>query len=309
MSFLYDWALYPLVLPLLAVPLAVLVWVWLRPGQQVVLPLDHGRPGRGWVWRIALNVADSVPALLLMVAIILLAGPQRYGEPEAKRKMTNIQLCLDISGSMTWTFGDGSRYDAAVKAVDEFLGYRKGDAVGLTFFGNNFLHWCPLTSDLSAVKCAPPFMRPENVPPWFGGTEIGRALRGCKSILLDRPEGDRMIVLVTDGDSFDLFGGNAETIARELKANGITVFAIIIAMSQIQEEIYTITQTTGGEAFLAGDPEALHAIFRRIDQMRQAPLEKKIADTLDFFQPFCVAGLALLGLATLTSFGLRYTPW
>ena len=150
MSFLFSWALHPLYLVLLVVPGALLTWVWQRPGQQVVLPLDHGRPGHGWGWRIALNVADSVPALVLAVAIILLAGPQRYGEPEAKRKLTNIQLCLDISYSMTWQFGEGSRYDGAVKAVDEFLGYRKGDAVGLTFFGNNFLHWCPLTSDTSA---------------------------------------------------------------------------------------------------------------------------------------------------------------
>jgi Ca-activated chloride channel homolog len=304
LSFLHPW-----LLPLLVVPAGLLVWVWKRPGQQVVLPLDHGLPGRGWVWRVALNAADSVPALLLAVAVVLLAGPQRYGEPEARRKLTNIQLCLDISFSMTAPFGDGSRYDAAARAVDEFLGYRKGDAVGLTFFGNNFLHWCPLTSDTSAVRCAPPFMRPENVPPWYGGTEIARALRGCKSVLLERQEGDRMIVLVTDGDSIDLRGGNAEALAKELKENNITVFAIIIAMHRIQDEIITITHTTGGEAFEAGDPEALRAIFRRIDQMKQAPLEKKLADSLDWFEPFCVAGLALLGLATLTSLGLRYVPW
>src|SRR5262249_48255005 len=204
---------------------------------------------------------------------------------------------------------DRARYDAGFHGFVGSLGCPRGSAVGLTFSGTSFLPGCPLSSDLSAVKSAPPFMRPENVPEWFGGTEIGRALRGYKTLLLDRPEGDRMIVLVTDGDSSDLHGGNAEAIARELKENRITGFAIIIAMSQIQEEIYTITQTTGGEAFLAGDPEALHAIFRRIDHMKQAPLEKKIADTLDFFQPFCVAGLALLGLATLTSFGLRYTAW
>jgi Ca-activated chloride channel family protein len=304
MSFLH----WPVLLLLLA-PAGLLVWVWARPGQQIVLPLDHGRPGRGWSWRVVLNIADSVPPLLLAIAIALLAGPYRYGEPMGKRKLTNIQLCLDISGSMTAEFGDGSRYDAAVKAMDEFLGYRKGDAVGLTFFGNNFLHWCPLTSDASAIRCAPPFMRPEHVPPWFNGTEIGRALRACKSVLVERQEGDRMIVLITDGDSFDLFGGNAETIARELKEQNITVFAIIIAMSQIQDEIITITHTTGGEAFEAGDPEALRAIFRRIDQMKQAPLERTIADTLDDFRPYCLVGLGLLGLAVLTSLGLRYTPW
>ena len=152
-------------------------------------------------------------------------------------------------------------------------------------------------------------MRPEKVPPWFNGTEIGKALRACKSILVERQEGDRMILLVTDGDSYDLSGGNAEEIAKELKANNITVFAIIIAMDRIQDEIVTITQTTGGEAFEAGDPEVMHALFRRIDRMKQAPLEKKLADTLDDFRPYCVLGLGLLALSALTSFGLRYTPW
>jgi hypothetical protein len=43
--------------------------------------------------------------------------------------------------------------------------------------------------------------------------------------------------------------------------------------------------------------------------MKQAPLEKKIADALDDFQPFCVFGLALLALAGVAAFGVRYTPW
>jgi Ca-activated chloride channel homolog len=300
---------YRYVLLFLVVPAALLVWVWLRPGQQVVLPFDHGRPGRGWGWRILLELVESLPALLLAIAIFLLAGPQRYGEPQTKRKLTNIQLCLDISSSMTIPFGEGSRYDAAMQSVEDFLGYRQGDAIGLTFFGNSVLHWCPLTSDSSAVRCAPPFMRPEHVPMWFGGTEIGRALRACKSVLVERQEGDRMIVLVTDGQSADLFGGSAEEIAKEMKDNGITVFAIIIGLNSIQDEIVTITNTTGGEAFLAGDPEAMKSVFHRIDQMKQAPLEKKIADTLDWFPPFCAMGLGLLGLAGLTAFGLRYTPW
>jgi Ca-activated chloride channel family protein len=300
---------HPLVLLLLLIPAALLVWVWLRPGQQIVLPFDHGRPGRGWGWRILLEIAESIPALLLAVVVVLLAGPRRYGEPQAKRKLTNIQLCLDISSSMTTPFGDGNRYDAAMQSVEDFLTYRQGDAVGLTFFGNSVLHWCPLTSDTSAVRCAPPFMRPEKVPIWFGGTEIAKALRACKSVLVERPEGDRMIVLVTDGFSADLWGGNADEIAKEMKNSGITVFAIIIGMSSVQDEIVAITNTTGGEAFVAGDPEAMKVVFHRIDQMKQAPLEKKIADTLDWFPPFCAVGLGLLGLAGLTAFGLRYTPW
>src|SRR4051812_41725764 len=196
--------LHPAILLLLAAPVALLVWTWRKRGREVALPFDHGKPGRGRAWCLLLTAAESLPPLLLALAIVLLANPQRYGEPTEKRKLTNIEICLDISGSMTAEWGDGSRYDGAMRAVNEFVNYRKGDAVGLTFFGNSVLHWCPLTSDSSAVTCATPFMRPEKVPYWFGGTEIGRALRSCKQVLVDRQDGDRMILLVTDGDSFDL---------------------------------------------------------------------------------------------------------
>jgi Ca-activated chloride channel family protein len=109
--------------------------------RRVVLPFDHGKPGTGWGWLVLLTTMEALPALLLGVAIVLLAGPQKLGEPKDKRILTNIEMCLDVSGSMTAPFGDGSRYDTAMKAVEEFLDYRKGDAFGLTFFGNNVLHW------------------------------------------------------------------------------------------------------------------------------------------------------------------------
>jgi Ca-activated chloride channel family protein len=299
--------LYPVVLLLLIVPAVLLVWTWWRRGPQVVLPFDHGRAGRGLAWRIVLGVAESLPVLLLALAIVLLAGPQRAGKPGTKRKLTNIELCLDISGSMTASFGEGSRYDAAMKAVEEFVDYRKGDAVGLTFFGNSVLHWVPLTADSSAIKCAPPFMRPENVPPWFNGTEIARALRACRQVLVQRQDGDRLIVLVTDGQSVDLLG-NAETLAQEMRESRVTVFAIVIGVP-IQDEVRTITQATGGEAFAVGDPETLRTVFRRVDEMNQAPMERKLADSRDDFHPWCLAGLVLLGLSSLCALGVRYNPW
>ncbi len=299
--------LYPVVLLLLIVPAVLLAWTWWRSGPQVVLPFDHGRPGRGLAWRIVLGLAESLPALLLALAIVLLAGPQRAGRPGTKRKLTNIELCLDISGSMRASFGDGTRYDAAMKAVEEFVDFRKGDAVGLTFFGNSVLHWVPLTADPSAIKCAPPFMRPEKVPSWFRGTEIARALRACKQVLVQRQDGDRLIVLVTDGESSDLYG-NAETLARELREARVTVFAIVIGIP-IQDEIRTITRGTGGEAFAVGDPEALRTVFRRVDEMNQAPMERKLTDSRDDSRPWCLVGLVLLGLSSACALGLRYAPW
>src|SRR6185503_14700649 len=101
---------------------------------------------------------------------------------ERERQMTNIQFCLDVSSSMTSPFGSGSRYDAAMDAISEFINQRKGDAFGLTIFGNEVLHWVPITKDVSAIKLATPFLRPEKMPYYFGGTQIGKALEECQKL-------------------------------------------------------------------------------------------------------------------------------
>ena len=205
--------------------------------------------------------------------------------------------------------GDGSRYDVSMQAINEFLDYRPGDAFGLTFFGNSVLHWVPLTTDTSAIRCAAPFMRPEIAPPWFGGTEIAKALRACREVLIAREEGDRMIILISDGYSFDLGNGQSDELGKRLQDDNIVVYAIHIADTNVPGPIVNITSITGGEVFSPGDPEGVKAVFARIDQMQQTRMEKTIPETFDHFRPTCTVGLSLLGVCLLSLFGLRYTPW
>jgi Ca-activated chloride channel homolog len=300
---------HPWLLLLLVVPLALVVWVWRRRSGALVLPLDHSPARQKRLLRVLVDVAETLPPLLLAVVLIVLANPQRLSEPRTQRVLTNIQFCVDISGSMTAPFGEGSRYDASMAAIESFLTFRKGDAFGLSFFGNNVLHWVPLTTDTSAIRCAPPFMRPENVPPWYGGTMIGKALLACRDVLTTRQEGDRMIILVSDGQSSDLAGGAAQDVAQRLRRDGIVVYHIHAAEGNVPDEVVDIAAITGGEAFAAADPEALHAVFKRIDAMQQVKLEKVSAETLDDYEPWCIAALSLLGAAALCAFMLRYTPW
>jgi Ca-activated chloride channel homolog len=306
-QFAHPELLFALVIPVL---LLALVWGgrWLLPSRRVVLPLDRARGRGGWWWWTAISLAESIPALLFVVAIGLLAGPQRNGPPQQKRSLTNIQFAVDVSGSMTAPFGEGTRYDASMKAIDAFLDYRKGDAFGLTFFGEAFVHWVPLTTDPSALKCSTPFMRPEIAPAAFGGTAIAKALQGCKKEVTKREEGDRMIVLITDGFSYDLPGKDQE-LARELNAEGVSVFCIIVGGIEPQAEIVNICRLTGGEAFRADDPEALPTFFKKIDTMKQAKVTPTIVETVDYFEPAAMFGSILLVLGTLTLYGLRYTPW
>jgi Ca-activated chloride channel homolog len=299
----------PWLLALLLAPLALAIFFRRRGGRRVPLPFDHQPLPRARLFGFLLRTADLLPLLLLAIGILLLAGPRRFEQPRSEREMTNIQFCLDVSGSMLAQFGSGNRYDAAMAALNDFISFRDGDAFGLTVFGSSVLNWVPLTNDVSAFRCATPFLRPENLPPWFGGTMIGMALRSAEKTLLSSESGDRMIVLLSDGDSFDLQNGMDVKIAQSLAANGIKVYAIHIADGGVPDPVALISSMTGGEVFAVGDPAALNAVFAQIDAMQKAPLKRVTPDPVDFFEPFALAGLGVGALYLLTLFGLRHTPW
>lgn len=297
------------VLFLLVIPAGMLMWTWAKKNPQMALPFDGGRQKKGRFWQTILNASDSIPALILAVVLIILAGPTALGTPIQEREVKNIQFCLDVSGSMQSNFGSVKRYDAAMEAINDFIDFREGDTFGLTIFGVQNLQWVPLTTDTSAFKCATPFLRPELLPPGFGGTMIGRALQACQKVLVEREEGDRMIILVSDGASFDLNPPNDEVLARKLKEDDIVVYAVHVSNTSLPPALATITTMTGGEAFNPGDKDGLRAVFRKIDQMQQTKLKPAYAVRQDYFWPFAIAGMVLLAISSLTSFGLRYTPW
>jgi Ca-activated chloride channel family protein len=298
------------VLLALFVPLGLIVWVWLQPGGRVVLPQDFGRQSAGRFWRFGLNVFQMLPCLLLAVAVLLLAGPRQLSVPQEKRVLTNIEFCLDLSGSMMAPFGEETRYDAAVAAIAQFVDFRPGDAYGLTLFGQQAVGWIPLTQDPSAFKRAAPFIRPEQMMRSIGGgTMIGMALRQCRIHLEQRDQGDRMILLVSDGASADLSNGQDEVVARELQNAGIVVYGVHIGEGEMPAEVAAICTITGGTSFSAGDEMALRGVFQRIDQMQTVKLERAVADIQDFYWPFCLTGLVALIGYVLSSYGWRYTPW
>ncbi len=299
---------YPAVLTLLALPVLLMVWEWRRRGTVVALPFDHANARRGRWLECTVKTANLLAPMLLAVSIILLAGPQRPLSQGTQRLLTNIELVLDVSGSMTAQYGDGRRADKAVEALQEFVSHRKGDAFGVTLFGTEVLHWVPLTKDLDALKHSAPFMKPEAMPPYMGGTRIGLALRSVHKILADRPKGDKMIVLISDGSSGDL-RGQSDKISSDLNGDDIVLYYIHVANGQPQQEVYDIANRTGGEAFVAGDPAALQTVFEKIDAMQPAKFKPETPIPADNFRPFALAGLSMLALQLLTLFGIRFTPW
>lgn len=314
-NFVADWELvpsgfrHPWLLFFQVIPAILVFWIWTRRDRALPLPVDHSVPGPGWPIRFAVNWAETLMPLSLAIAIGLLAGPLQLGKPQAQRKLTNILFCVDVSGSMQQPFGTGTRYDASMQAISQFIDRREGDAFGLQFFGNSVVRWTPLTTDPSAIKCALPFMHPKVVPVWMAGTAIATSMLDARRTLLEQEEGDRLVVLVTDGVSPDLMGGKDLEVGSEMLEAGIVVYGIHVADGEPPAEVVRLAHKTGGDVFAAGDEQGLALVFQTIDQMQKAEVERTVAEQQDNFQPAALAGLCLLLLATAAAFGLRFTPW
>ncbi len=298
---------HPMVLLLLAIP-ALLLWAIPARGAGIVVPFDHHlhrQKRRRWLTWL-LGAFECVPPLMLAACIILLAVPQTLQQPKAARSLTNIQFCMDVSGSM----GIGDRYGMAKDAIAKFVDSREGDAFGLTIFGSHQIRWVPLTKDLSAIRNALPFADPRRQPTHMGGTRIGAALRFCRdNMILESVPGDRLIILVSDGASSDLDGGAVDDIAAELKEAKITLFHIHVADDAIPQEVVDIADQTGGRAFEASDRSSLARVFQHIDAMKPARYIPQGTVPMDFFVPFAITGLAFLALHLVGLLGVRYTPW
>jgi Ca-activated chloride channel family protein len=292
----------------LALPVLLIAWECRRRPRPVVVPFDHHNQPRGAALSRLLRLVALLPALLLAVAIVLLAGPQRAGVPQQERVLTNIEFVVDVSGSMMSEFGSGTRFDGSISAIDGFTKHRDGDAFGLTIFGNEVLHWTPLTKDVSALRTAAPFVAPDAMPQQFSGTEIGKALVTTLQRVRSRGEGG-ILVLISDGISADLAGSRAREVGTQLAASNVVLYAIHIGDEGAPRPLYDLTQPTGGQVFPARNPAALAAVFSHIDRLQPIRVRPSAPQPVDALALPALVGLALLGLHQTALLGLRYTPW
>lgn len=322
---------HPTLLWLLLLPLTLAYYEWVRKGQPLVMPVDHGKARRGYWLLFLVQTLNMLPALILAAAIVLLARPMVHTPPAVERLMTNVYFVLDISPSMSEPFGPQPpggprirRFDAAMDAIDRFTTYREGDAFGLTVYAKYFLHWVPLTPNTSAIRYAREFIQPWDYPKglrgewqpgfsgWvFGGTATLTALEGAVDILRKTTKGDRTIILITDG-----FGEDDDTRRAALldlcRRERITCFGVFINDGGTPPNIQRLCTDTGGAFFTVDDlvgREGLHTVFKHIDEMEKTKVAVSAPGAVDRRGPVVMVALGCLGLHLLALLGLRFTPW
>jgi Ca-activated chloride channel family protein len=241
-----------------------------------------------------------LPALLAwtvwLLLIAALARPVLVGEQAPlPAEGRDIMMAVDLSGSMgreDFLAGGrpATRLDVVKAAASDFIGRRAGDRLGLVLFSDRAYVQTPLTFDRGAVT---EFLDEAQVGLTGTETAIGDAIAVSLQRLRDRPEGDRVMVLLTDGAS------NAGVMdplrAADLAAEmGVRVYTIGVGATQMvaqtalgrqvvnpsadldEATLTQIADKTGGQFFRATDAEGLAQVYRAIDRIEPVTGEPQV---------------------------------
>jgi len=241
------------------------------------------------------SLQKTVMLALLWLALILALMRPEWLEPysEVRTEGYDLMLVIDTSRSMeALDFSvDGRQVTrmAVVKGViGRFIQAREGDRIGMVVFGSQAFVFSPMTLDVSAVHA----LVDSIVSRMAGdGTAIGDAVGLGVKKLRERPEGSRVMILLTDGENTE--GSLPPRLAGQLAAKeGIRIYTIGVGSKglvpfiedgrmtkqkmEIDEELLSeLADITGGAYFRATDTAALEKIYQRIDALEKTQAESR----------------------------------
>lgn len=247
--------------------------------------------------------------------ILALMQPEKVNQfTQVKAEGYDLLVAVDISASMlavdmSTAYKTISRLDATKEVVGKFVKSRIGDRIGLISFGESAYLHVPLTLDTLSVSK----MLDDMVPGMAGNaTAIGDAIGLAVRTLRNRPEGSRVLILLTDGED------NASSIsplvaAKLAKEYGIKIYTIgigkkgavpfptnfgyqMVNVSIDEELLKSIAETTGGQYFLATDKNALESIYEKINDLEMTEANEAIFFVRDPFYryPLVLSALFLI---------------
>jgi Ca-activated chloride channel family protein len=225
--------------------------------------------------------------------ILALMQPEMVNQTrQVKNKGYDLMLAVDISASMQAVdFSTATkvinRLDATKEVVGKFVQGRAGDRIGLITFGESAYLHVPLTQDTHSVGK----MLNDTVFGMAGnGTAIGDAIGLAIQTLRKRPEGSRVLVLLTDGEDNSSSLSPLEA-AKLAKQYGIRIYTVavgkkgpvpfpsnfggyVMGEAPLDEELLKeIAAMTDGHFFQAQDKHALESIYAKIDTLEKTDAE------------------------------------
>lgn len=268
--------------------------------------------------------------LALALMILAMARPQLpQGDSKIKASGIDIVVALDLSGSMaaedfTLRGNDVNRLVIAKSVLEEFIGKRPNDRIGLVAFAGQAFIAAPLTLDHDFLLQN---LRRLDLNTIGDGTAIGSGLSAALNRLRELKSKSKIVILMTDGVN------NAGkvmplTAAEAAQTLGIKVYTIGVGTRGIakvpgrdtfgnlryfqqkvdidEETLTEVAKRTGGKYYRADSTDTLKKIYSEIDQFERSDAEmKKFQRYREVFKWFILAGISLLGLEII----LANTVW
>lgn len=266
-----------------------------EPVDAPVIPVGHwlsGMPGVSSRGRSTPLWRQLLLLLGWLCLVVALARPQHVGE-EIQMPVTgrDLMLVVDISPSMdeqdmVLQGRSINRLQAVKRVLDDFIDQREGDRLGLILFGTEPYVQAPLTFDRETVRT---LLFEAGLGMAGRATAIGDAIGLSVKRLRERPQEQRVVILLTDGAN--TAGQVSPDKATEIaQAAGVRLYTIGIGADtmiqrgllgsrrvnpsrDLDEELLTrMAEQTGGRYFRARSLPELEMIYDSINQLE--PIEQ-----------------------------------
>ncbi len=181
------------------------------------------------------NVSNSRPVIKFIIwlfviasVIIAVARPQFGSKLKTiKREGVELIIALDVSNSMLAEDIQPNRLERAKRAISRLVDNLGDDKIGLIVFAGDAYTQLPITTDYPSAKLFLNSVNTEIVP--RQGTAIGAAIELGTSSFSPQFEGNKAIVIITDGENHEDDAIGAATASTE---RGIIVHTIGMGLPQ-----------------------------------------------------------------------------
>jgi Ca-activated chloride channel family protein len=284
------------------------------------------------VRRVAWSLGLPLAYLALFCSIISMARPVWRNEYQSRSASgIDIMIAFDVSLSMDIDdFVDQGervkRIDVAKKVVDDFIGRRPEDRMGLVAFAGRPRDASPITLDHRWLRRSLNELRLNDQRDMGTikeqGTAIGSALSAAAVRLEARDAKSKIIVLITDGASNS---GKISPIeaAEHAKTLGIKIYTVAIGTTEGRVDpsimrfpyqefdlptLKKIAELTGAEHYWAQDLAALKQTFTTIDNLEKTDAKSlTVIDNTELF-PWFVGVTLLAALSSAVYMALNPPP-
>ena len=336
MTFEHTAYLYLLAL----VPVLVLFGVWVsyrrrtaisRLGDpELIARLSAAVSGRSRTARNALWL------FALVLAAIAFARPQWGSDVQVLEKQgVQVVVALDVSKSMLAEDVKPSRLERAKLEITSLLDQLDGDEVGLVLFSGAAFLQSPLTFDYTAARVYLDEAGPELIS--RPGTAIDKAISSSLSAFDDTRPGQKVIILMTDGENLE--GNPFEAVTDAAEESGVVIYTVgfgssageplpefdqwgrqtgmkrdaegNLILSRLDEPtLRQIARLGGGRYYRASAPGAMEDLADELDSLQKETVEAEF-ETLNIerFQIFLALAVLMLIAIEVLPDRVVALPW